>query len=686
MHRSVTDDATAPTGDHDADMAPVAVLSRRRQAPSRKRRRPSIVVVGHGMVGHRMAEALRAQAGLESSRIIVLGGESSPAYDRVHLGRVVTEGSEVSLTLRPPQWFKRHRIDLHLGDPVARIYPRRRKVKTVGGRTHKYDHLVLATGAEPNRGRFGGTAAEELLTLRTVEDAQEIRSRALLAKARNFPVAIIGAGLLGLELADQLQRLGVSVIVFERAQFPMCRELDAQTGKHLAHLLAESGIVLRTQADIVAIDQLGANFRINFASEAPVDCGLVVAAMGVRPRDALAREAGIDCDEHGGVLVDDMLMTSDPHVSAIGECVRHAGFHYGLVAPGYAMAEAVASRLAGQPVCFTGASRGTRLKAGDFNLTILGDTNASGPDVTTEVFAADDTLRRIVMKKGQVVGAVSMGAWDDLARVQDAVSRHEKLGRAQLRRFRRDEAMWPNQVISIESWPAAAPVCTCLGVTCGALKQARSDGAATLEQLCQRTGASSMCGDCRPLVSTLIEPARPMTRGGASGWMVPLSVLSIAGGAAYLATPALSFSTSITEPGLDVIWRSSLLKQATGFGLLGLFLLSLILSLRKRISWMTWGGVESWKVFHAVIGLLCLVGGVLHTGLRPGRGLDLGLTVAFIGGVILGGVAGGWAIVERLLPVATARIYRRRLANLHVFILWPLPALLIVHILKVYLY
>lgn len=648
--------------------------------------KPTIVIVGNGMVGQRLCEELRSRHALRSHRIVIFGDEPVFAYDRVHLCEIVRGGRALDLQLVAPGWYAEKKVSVSVADPVVQIDREKKCVRTSLGRTEHYDHLIMATGSVPILGKLPGSDGRDVRALRTTEDAAFIRTKALAARDLGLPVVIVGGGLLGIELADELQQQAVQIIVLEHADFPLSRQLEKSAGGLLASLLVSSGLSFRAGVRVKAYLQNDTSTSVEIEGGEAIECGLVVPAMGIRPRDHLAKEAGLRCDLFGGIEVNDQLLTSDPNISAVGECARHRGMSYGLVAPGYAMAEVVAKRLAGGSASFTQVQTGTRLKSSQVELTVVGESSATGLGIKTTIYQQAGEYRRLILKRGRVIGVVSLGKWSDLPRVQQAMARGEKLKTVQLKRFVADELMWNKDGgLSLKVWPDSATVCTCMGVTCGALRKAIFEGCANVEALADRTGASTVCGSCKPLLSSLVDD-EPEVVAGPSPWMIGFSLSSVLGVLSFLALPAIPYADSIQVEGLDVLWRTALYKQLSGFSLAGLFALSIVFSMRKRMKWLSFGDFEVWRVVHALLGSVCLAGAFLHTGFRLGSNLDLALALVFLGSVLLGGVAGGWDVVAAQLSPSLARALRGWLIRSHIYLLWPLPVLLVAHVAKVYFF
>lgn len=644
----------------------------------------TIVIVGNGMVGQRCCEELRARKSLSQHRIVIFGEETGTAYDRVHLARILQGDSVESLRLVQPDWHHKNRVRVVPQDPILEIERTAKRVRCQSGNHQSYDHLILATGATPIRGNLQGADSRDVQDLRTAQDANRLLKLALQAKKNELPAVIIGGGLLGLEVADELLNLGLQVITLESASYPLSRQLDPAGGEKLAKLLNRRHFGLRSSVRVKGIEEQKTCSLVHLEGAPPIECGLVVPAMGIRPRDQLARDAGITCDLFGGVVVNDSLLTNDPNISAIGECARHRGMIYGLVAPGYAMAESVAKRLAGSPAPFKAVQVGTRLKVSGVELTVVGESTASGLGTSCHVVDKEENYQRLALRRGRVIGITSLGAWNDLGRAQEAMARGEKLQPRQLKRFQQGDAMWKNSRLSLRTWPDSATVCTCLGVTCGTLKRAYESGCINAEALAEKTGASTVCGTCKPLLATLSEETEEQPT--ESPWMLRLSLLSALGAVAFVALPRIPLSTSVIEGRFSILFQDQLLKQITGFSLVALFSASILFSMRKRLTWLKWGRFESWRVVHAALGLLCLFGALAHTGLRLGQRLDLALMLTVLGSCFLGGIAGGWRLLEEKLEPHQATALRAWLIRSHIYLLWPLPVLVLVHIGKVYFF
>jgi nitrite reductase (NADH) large subunit len=417
-----------------------------------------------------------------------------------------------------------------------------------------------------------------------------------------------------------------------------------------------------------------------------IDCGMVVLAAGVRPRDELARASGIACPNPGGVAVDDTLVTSDPHVFAIGECARHAGRCPGLVAPGFAMAEVLAERFAGSDVTFTGHEPATRLEVVRRSILVMGENRAAA-DEDVKTVDADDRYRRLVLRNGRLIGATTIGDGDDLSHLQEALVLRTKLRRGDLRRLERGVDPWRRlRFPAGTGFPDTATVCGCTGVTFGALRRARAEGHCSVEQLCARTGAGSGCGSCRGRIAAFSSPGELDAGTRDERRLAVLSLLALVAVPFGVAVAPLGSRTSrIMSPHpLDALLTDHFVRELSGFGLVLLCLLTAVsIAFAKRRSARPKTGSPRARTWHALLGLLCLAGIAAHTGLHPGKGLDLALYVCVLALIVVG-AASALSIASGVGSGPGAVAVKRSGLRLHVWIAWPAPVLLVGHVVKSY--
>lgn len=641
--------------------------------------RERLVIVGHGMVSHHLCRQLVDLGGHERYRIEVFGEEPTRAYDRIHLGEVVRGGAPTYLY--EASYYEDHDIVLRTGSRVESCDLDGGLVRTDHGEV-PFDKLVFATGSAPLLPRVPGADLPLVSCFRDVRDAERIRQRALEVAKRGEPVLVVGAGLLGLEAAHELAELGCSVTLVESAAHLLPRQLDEELSARLRDFVARAGFAVHTGARVASIEADGTVARVTLTTGESLRAGLVLFAAGVRPRDELAREAGVHCDLFGGIDVDDTLSTSRAGVFAIGECARHRGVAYGLVAPGRQMAEVLARRLMGGRDTFRGVETSTRLKIPGVELTVIGQSNVRDLSTTHVTHDSAESVRKLVVRRGRLIGVAALGPWPELQAAQAAVATHRRLRAAHLRAFEQGRTTFGARRLNVANWPEATTVCVCTGVTCGSLLRAHRDGHQSLDALCQATGAGSVCGTCRPLVASVLggsEPSPRFTRTELA------ALVASAVGLCALFLPAIPYANSVqVRVPWDVTFRTELGKQWSGFTLLGLGLLGLALSLRKRLGWPKTFSQAKLRTFHVVMGALAALAYAVHTGFRLGANLDRALAFSFLGTVLVGALAALVPWLSRRFPHASK--LKATLERAHLYVVWPLPVLVAFHVIKVYFF
>jgi nitrite reductase (NADH) large subunit len=469
--------------------------------------RTRLVVVGNGMVGQRFLEKLPAA---NSFDITVIGEEPRPAYDRVQLSAFFAGRTPEDLNLVPPGFFEACGIATRLGERVAAIDRAGHTLRTAAGDVLAYDKLVLATGSRPFVPPVPGRDRAGCFVYRTIEDLQAIRAGAAQARVG----VVIGGGLLGLEAARALRDLGLDTHIVELAPRLMALQLDDGGGAMLRRRIAALGVHVHTGRSTRAIADCpthAAGHALQFADGTALETDIVVFSAGIRPRDELARQSGLQVGERGGIIIDDLCRTSDPDILAIGECALWRGRIFGLVAPGYRMAEVAASRLAGESdMTFSGADSSTKLKLLGVDVASVGDAQAATPGARSYAFVDErrEIYKRLVVDSDckRLLGAVLVG---DAA--QYGVLLQTMLNAMPLPEHPEDlilPARDPGRGATgsgLAALPDTAPICSCNNVSKGAICAAVAGGCTTVGAIRASTRAASTCGGCAPLVKQILD-------------------------------------------------------------------------------------------------------------------------------------------------------------------------------------
>ncbi|MFJ7179705.1 NAD(P)/FAD-dependent oxidoreductase [Streptomyces massasporeus] len=364
-----------------------------------------VVVIGTGLAGVRLARRL----GELGTPALLIGEEEHRPYNRVLLAEVLAgRYSPEVIALPSPAALTRGR--------VTGIDRAARTVRCADGSVIAYDTLVLATGSNPVlpalRGLFteNHQLPEGVHAFRTMDDCLGL-SKAVRPGAK---AVVIGGGLLGVSAARALALRGAQVVLAQQSERLMERQLDPAASKLVRRHLTDLGVEVHTHLRVRDVRCVGGAVRsVEMADGYALDADLVVLACGVHPRVGLAQTAGLEVRK--GIVVDDELRTSDPHIHALGGCVQHQGTVYGLATPALEQADALAELLAGDPTArYTGTRSLTRLTLNGhdspFDLAAFGETEAlPGDDVVQLADATRGTYRKVVVRDDRLVGGVLVG-------------------------------------------------------------------------------------------------------------------------------------------------------------------------------------------------------------------------------------------------------------------------------------
>ncbi len=309
----------------------------------------TVVVIGHGMVGHRFIEALRARDTDGAWRIVVFGDEADAAYDRVGLSSYVGGWDRSLLALAGNDYAGDALVDLRLGATVTGIDRDAKRVSVANGSTVNYDALVLATGSYPFVPPVPGRDSDGCHVYRTMDDLDAIRADAEAALAHD-PEAVgivVGGGLLGLEAANALRLLGLRPHIVEFAPRLMPLQVDQAGGEHLMRLVRGLGIGVTVGAGTSAIEQIEDRLRVTLSNGEAIESALLVFSAGVRPRDELARAAGLTSASAAAWPATYHVRAVIPRSTRSGRSPRSRAAATAWSAPGYTTAEVVADRLLG---------------------------------------------------------------------------------------------------------------------------------------------------------------------------------------------------------------------------------------------------------------------------------------------------------------------------------------------------
>jgi len=369
-----------------------------------------VVIIGNGIAGVTAADHVRRRH--PTCEIHLIGRERHHLYNRMGITRLIYGRSAMSgLYLMPEKWYDDYAITTWLNTHVTTIDKVTRQVTLGTSETLAYDRLILTTGSQSYVPPIEGYGLPGSFVLRAAEDAMAIRAFVQERICRHGVVA--GGGLLGLEAAYGLHKLGLSVAVLERSTSLLRRQLDEQGGQFLRQYLEGLGMQIVTEAETAALHGQGRVQQVTLKDGRTLSCDLFLTAAGIRSEVDLAKQIGLTVKR--GIVVDAHMRTDDPHIFAAGDVAEFNGQTLGLWPVAVSQAETAAANavapVGANPATYTEVVPVTMLKVVGVDLTSIGRIEAKGSNETAIVFAepAENRYRKLIIADGKLVGAILLG-------------------------------------------------------------------------------------------------------------------------------------------------------------------------------------------------------------------------------------------------------------------------------------
>ena len=470
-----------------------------------------VIVVGNGMVGYKFCEKFIAKSGHENYQITVFGEEPRRAYDRVHLSEYFGGKSADDLSMSTLSWYEENNIVLNTSELVVGLDKENKTITTHLGKILSYDYLVLATGSSAFVPPIKGSDKEGVFVYRTIEDLDAMMSYAKKIKKKGATqAAVLGGGLLGLEAANAVLGMGLNPHVVEFAPKLMPRQLDQAASNMLQSKIEALNIGIHLNKATQYIDGNTAITGMMFANDELLKVEMLVISAGIKPRDELGRVAGLEVGARGGIVVNNRMQTSDAHIYAIGEVALYNSMIYGLVAPGYEMADVAADQiLNGQKTMRETIDMSTQLKLIGVEVASFGDPFIENDEVVAIVYENkfNGIYKRInVTKDGKaLLGGILVGDSSDynsLFQIYSNAMTLPKNPEDLILGSRGGEST----TLGANDLPDSAVICSCENITKGAICCSITDGTCeTFSDVVKLTKATTGCGGCKPMVVDIVK-------------------------------------------------------------------------------------------------------------------------------------------------------------------------------------
>lgn len=464
----------------------------------------NLVIIGNGMVGHRFVEELIDKKQSDQFNITIFCEEPRVAYDRVHLSSYFSGHTAEALSLVREGLYAENNINILLGERAILINRQRNEIHSQTGRIVQYDKLIIATGSYPWIPPIKGSDGPDCFVYRTIEDLDAIRECAKRSKSG----AVVGGGLLGLEAAGAVKNLGMETHVIEFAPVLMAEQLDTMGGEQLRRKIEEMGVGVHTSKNTQEIIHTAKGKTMQFADGSALDVDFIVFSTGIRPHDELAKACELEIGARGGIVVNDYCQTSDPNIYAIGECASWQGRVFGLVAPGYKMAQVTIAHLLGEDSKFEGADMSAKLKLMGVDVGSIGDAKSRALGCRSYVYLDESipVYKKIVVScdNKKLLGAVLVGDTSDYSNLLQLMLNKMDLPEHP------DTLILPahagaKPTMGVDALPDSAQICSCFDVTKEKIINAIHAGCHTVAAIKAETKAGTGCGGCLPLVTQLLN-------------------------------------------------------------------------------------------------------------------------------------------------------------------------------------
>ncbi|WP_299108495.1 nitrite reductase large subunit NirB [uncultured Winogradskyella sp.] len=472
----------------------------------------TIVVIGNGMVGFKFCEKFVTKENLGNYKVIVFGEEPRPAYDRVHLSEFFENQNAKALELAPQSWYEENGIELITDTRITDIHRDKKTITSVNEKQYTYDYLVLATGSSAFVPPIKGVEKKGVFVYRTIEDLEDMLSYAAKLKVKNpnAKAAVLGGGLLGLEAGKAAMDMGLEPHIVEFAPKLMPRQLDSRSSQVLQLKLESIGLNIHlSKATNQILGDDGYITGMEFGEDDVLDVEMLIISAGIRPRDELGKTCNLEMGVRGGIVVNNKMQTSDPDIYAIGEVALYNQMIYGLVAPGYDMADVAANQILGQTETLMPdeIDMSTKLKLIGVDVASFGEPFMPASKGHSIIFEnkTQHLYKRInVSLDGKsLLGGILVG---------DAAD-YNMLHQIYLNGMSIPED--PAQLIlpaseggttfgDVTDLPDEAQICSCESVTKGQICNVIENGEATdVTGVVSYTKAGTGCGGCKPMVTDL---------------------------------------------------------------------------------------------------------------------------------------------------------------------------------------
>jgi len=377
------------------------------------------LIIGNGVAGTMAADSIRQNDA--DGEIIIVTDEDLPFYYRVRLPDLIGgRATESELIVKKKDWYTEKNISLKLNTRITAADPEKKKVHTAGGESLAYDRLLLANGSHPFIPPIKGSDMKGVFTIHTVNDV-----RLVSAEAEGVDeVLLIGGGLLGLEAANALHRLGKNITVVEFFPRLLPRQLDNEGATRLQRYFEDRGFSFRLGATTREIQGSESIKQVVLENGAVLHAEIVIISAGVRPSLELAQMLALKTDK--GVIVDKHMQTSDADIFAAGDVIEFDGRTYGIWSAAMEQGKIAGTNISGGNATYEGTTLSNILKVAGIDLASAGEIDVENR-YKSKTVATDDIYKKVVIDNTRAIGCIMLGNMKNFNRINMAITTGENI-------------------------------------------------------------------------------------------------------------------------------------------------------------------------------------------------------------------------------------------------------------------
>ena len=362
------------------------------------------VIIGGGAAGIETAKTIRSNN--NTAKIWLFSEETHPFYSRIHLSTFISDTSDIeAITIHPEGWYQDQEINFKPGIRITNINYKKREIRTQNNDTYSYDKLILTTGAEPALPPVPGVDKKRIYSLRSLDDALEIRK--ILSSVKK--AVVVGGGILGIEVAAGLNKLGIQTHIVEALPYLMNQQLDEDGADVLKEILTQRGLHIHVSQKVKKFTGNSEVEQVMLNSEVQIPTDMVILTTGVIPRIDWLKDTGIKTNR--GIIVNNYMETNLEDIYAAGDVAEFQGQFYGIWPAAVDQGIAAGLNAAGIRTEYQGTTPLHILKVASLEMTSIGQKHIKHTEDQEIIHSHQEktTYAKLIHNKEILKGSITLG-------------------------------------------------------------------------------------------------------------------------------------------------------------------------------------------------------------------------------------------------------------------------------------